>query len=964
MRTIIPVRVLLFLGLASLSACSGREASLEPPAPAASPDVAGLPPLPQPPRKASQVSLVADGADAWGKCASAQASGDRMVLQAAPGAAGLGWAIYQFSTTQSAKYAVELRCQPGSDGDAYWLGLADYARGSWQFTGPFEGLGTLPALQAGDYLSDNGFAYAVVVAFDTARVVVDQLELKLSANPPPAAPAGLSAAVLPGSVSLSWDASTAPGLLGYNVYFATQTFSLPEQSTVSRYNDVLVPPTASPALELTELSTGQTYFFRVAAVVADQVESPLSNIASANTNYILALDSVMPTRQYPGFWCYLDGSGFNPQSGGTQVLWNGATLPASELRDVTANGLRFRIPEDADLDAAASVMVKAGPAVSDALQVVAVDPLSRPRAWAHVGKTLYQSYEMYGPGGVATDSTGQIFVAQNNAGRIDVYGGDGSFKTSYVFDNPCDLEISPSGNILVKEGGGPDLWWINKASGALSRALDPAVVDADWDGGEYCAFAPNGSGGADDAYFLSDSDAGFVRKYVGGVQTLKIGEGTLERPLDVDIDGSGNLVVADEWADSVFWYRQDGSLIGKYDGSADLDPSDGELRQPRGIAVTADGAVYVADRERDRVLRLNPLSHSFVSEFGQSGYQDGSGTNPPDPLGVEARFWGIWGMAATPNGKLVVSDDYNQRTGVFDPVSGALAFGLGDYTAPAGEFVTPSSIGVRASDGAYAVLDEASYTVTLLSRHNEVLDLAYLETSGDESDIATGRMGRPGMLLSWRGAKAGSIGRLYFTHSYEALTEYSDDFGTYKLLNGDWGSSPGEFKGAYGLAVDSDELFVADEGNDRVQVFGADGLYDRSINLPDSASFSAHQIALDTERNWLYVLDRPWNDAAGVARFNAATGAYLDRLDTGSVGNLLAVDPAGNIYVYQYYDGYLFAKYAPPASPGGQYTLLLRFGSSGDGDGELRDVQCLSITADGRFIIGDAFRRQLVILVP
>jgi hypothetical protein len=102
-----------------------------------------------------------------------------------------------------------------------------------------------------------------------------------------------------------------------------------------------------------------------------------------------------------------------------------------------------------------------------------------------------------------------------------------------------------------------------------------------------------------------------------------------------------------------------------------------------------------------------------------------------------------------------------------------------------------------------------------------------------------------------------------------------------------------------------------------------------------------------------------------VARFNAGTGAYIDRLSVGAgVGSVLALDPSGNIYLYQYYEGYLFARYAPPASPGGQYTLLTRFGSSGDGDGELRDIQSLSITPDGRFLIGDSRRRQIVILVP
>jgi hypothetical protein len=221
-------------------------------------------------------------------------------------------------------------------------------------------------------------------------------------------------------------------------------------------------------------------------------------------------------------------------------------------------------------------------------------------------------------------------------------------------------------------------------------------------------------------------------------------------------------------------------------------------------------------------------------------------------------------------------------------------------------------------------------------------------------------MGRHGESVCWS-----SNGRLYFTHAYNKLTEYSEDFGSYRLLAYDWGEEPAEFKGAYSLCEHNGYLYISDRDNSRIQVFNGLGNYERSIAMPNQVDQRPDRVAYDSAHGWLYVLDRAWDQQSMVHRFVAATGQHLDSLSPGyGMGAALAVDPNGHIYVYHGDDGFLLERWAPPASPGGAYSLVDRFLSWGDGDGEVRDVSWLTISPDGRYFVCDRGRQQIVILAP
>ncbi|MCC7478693.1 hypothetical protein IT575_09590 [bacterium] len=917
---------------------------------------AGLPALPPSGRAASQTALVVPGAESFDASAGAEVQGTKMRLDSAEqSGGGLAWAVYEFSTTDLARYPVELRVDVSDDSGEYWLALSDYTSVAWKLSGPYQGMATLPAPADIAVVSPSGRAYVAVLDVPPGAggsVTVVELELKLSRNPAPPAPTGLEAAVLPGSVMLSWNASSAPGLIGYNVYYSTAPFELTEQGAVNRANDMLVPKAVDPQYEVLELALDQTYYFRIAAVVADQAESALSNQATATTSYSLLVEELFPPRQYPGFWVYASGLGFNPAPGGTRVYWNDAELDAGEVQDVGGKGLRIRVPADAATEEVNEVKIKVGSQFSNSFELVTVDPATPPKNWAHLGKTLYQNYEMYTPAAVASDSAGNMYVGQLDAGRIDVYQPGGQPLREFWFGKASDLEVVDDGRILIRHAEGPEVYFLDQSDGSLSEPISADELAENFVEGAYLAASGDG-----EVIYLSDADTGVIRKFVGGVHDLDIGAGQLEHPQDVELDSQGNLVVVDDSADSVFWFEPDGSFIGSYDGSANLDPDTGELRGPCGLAVQPDGTVLVTDRERDRVVCIMSASRTCAGEWGESGYSDGAGTLQPGGLGDEARFWSPRGIAPLSGGRVLVADEHNCRAGAYDQDSGVLELGLMDYSSPVGEYVNPQSFAVRESDGAFAVVDSTTYSVTLLDRRNQVLDFAYLET-GLDGDALSGRLDRTPREICW------SADKLYLTHNFSNLTEYSADLESYRVLAVDKGSGPGQFKGDYGMAADGDTLYVGDRDNDRVQVF-VDGEYERSIPMPNPAGNSLGALALDKDNGYLYVLDNPNAGTSQILRMDAATGAFLDSHSFGfAVGSVLACDPAGFVYVYYFSPQGLLHKYRPSDAPGGDWELVCDFALSGDGDGELRSVGGLSISADGRFMIGDRVRRQVVILAP
>jgi outer membrane protein assembly factor BamB len=152
------------------------------------------------------------------------------------GASGLGWAYYRLTMggEQPGVVSCDVNLLPGDSGmpSEYYVGLADFGRGAWEWRGPFADsnvrLSTGADVAAGtDYLSPLGNLFVCVVAHDGSKVDV----VGVAANAydagdttAPPTPAGLTLTPVSGGLELTWNGVVAGDLAGYSIYYDTKWF--------------------------------------------------------------------------------------------------------------------------------------------------------------------------------------------------------------------------------------------------------------------------------------------------------------------------------------------------------------------------------------------------------------------------------------------------------------------------------------------------------------------------------------------------------------------------------------------------------------------------------------------------------------------------------------------------------------------------------------------------------------------
>lgn len=250
-------------------------------------------------------------------------------------------------------------------------------------------------------------------------------------------------------------------------------------------------------------------------------------------------------------------------------------------------------------------------------------------------------------------------------------------------------------------------------------------------------------------------------------------------------------------------------------GSSSAEP--GALSSPGGIALGPDGSAYVADTGNNRISVYSP-SGVYLRSLGNKAVPVGGGdckredgnSNCDDGSGAAGVLRSPRDVAVDAAGNAYVADTGNSRIDVFAPSGGFVrAFGKG--VNPAGGDVCTTATGCQRGTGNAApgglssplgiAVDAAGLVYVTSSLHVDVFTAAgsYIRSLGRE----------PTASQTDGGKDCSDSNRHCNTQEYEMA---------------------GAINAPYDAVVSaSGQVFVADFGNDRVDVFGSDGSFVRAL---------------------------------------------------------------------------------------------------------------------------------------
>jgi hypothetical protein len=260
---------------------------------------------------------------------------------------------------------------------------------------------------------------------------------------------------------------------------------------------------------------------------------------------------------------------------------------------------------------------------------------------------------------------------ENGSLRRVTFGGAVTTVThEEAFARPFGLALLPNGHIAVQtdydaasEDAGPTggvVWSVDPASGAAT----PIVMAAGRPRG--MATLSNGLIVLSDILRhdvrVLDPGTTEVTLLAGGNACPAYRDGTgadarFNRPYGAVVTAAGDVLVADQLNHSI----RRVSLAGVVStvagdgapGMVDGDVSNARFDQPQGLAIDAAGNIYVSDVGNHRIRRIGANGKvQTLAGTGEAGFADGPGAS--------AVFFGMEGLAVTPDGKTVfVADGTN-----------------------------------------------------------------------------------------------------------------------------------------------------------------------------------------------------------------------------------------------------------------------------------------------------------------
>jgi len=297
------------------------------------------------------------------------------------------------------------------------------------------------------------------------------------------------------------------------------------------------------------------------------------------------------------------------------------------------------------------------------------------------------------PAQIAYDAAGNLYIADLNdhvirkinlAGIVTTvagtgeqgFAGDGGPATSAQLDSPAGVAVDAAGNIYIADTHNQRIREVR--NGTISTIAGTGVAGFSGDGGTAAsaqlsnptALALDSSGNL----YIADTDNHRIRKISGTTITTVAGNGEqgfsgdggsataagIDSPNGVAVDTAGWIYIGDTHNQRVRVVNTAGVISTVAGGNSKAYGGDGGaatsalLARPRGLSVDAQGNIYVADSDNNRIRLIAKTGNiSTVAGNGSQGFAGDGGLavnailNTPRAPAVQAP--GVFALSDTNN---------------------------------------------------------------------------------------------------------------------------------------------------------------------------------------------------------------------------------------------------------------------------------------------------------------------------
>ena len=279
-------------------------------------------------------------------------------------------------------------------------------------------------------------------------------------------------------------------------------------------------------------------------------------------------------------------------------------------------------------------------------------------------------------------------------------------------------------------------------------------------------------------------------------------------PIGVAIGADGNLYVSDHNNYSIRKIKPDSevsTLAGSSTpGYVDATGTAARFAGPFDVAGDATGNVYVADYGNNRIRKITPSGEVSTMAGSTDGFVNGNGT--------AANFSGPEGVAVDASGNVYVADSRNHcirkitSAGDVTTLAGSGTQGFADGTGTAAQFYGPSDVAVDGAGNVY-VADRFNHRLRKITSNGVVTTLVNGTTFNGLWGIAVDANGN----VYVSDNTTNSISKITSNGVVTTLAGSTAGFA-------DGSGTDAKFYGPAGVAVDaSGNVYVADQLNQRIR---------------------------------------------------------------------------------------------------------------------------------------------------